>query len=170
MGTIPSYPPNDRPLDGTEFLGGWQDGRERRITTQDVANLARSITGVVASSYWSPVLERNDNYGIYGPNDLRYWALEAGITLGTGNDQPAFDAAHAAMAALAQYETLYVQVPPLPTGLGYQIDQLKIFSRAGFWCAPSSVLLQQKPQTTPQPIVAFGDMDWDDGYASTATA
>ena len=98
--------------------------------------------------------------------DLRYYAAQAGITLGQGNDQPAFDAAHAAMAAKATNAMLYVFVPP---GL-YRVDQLKIYSAAGFYCDPGAAMLRQTPQAAPQPIVAFGVIDDTEDEGSTATS
>ena len=97
--------------------------------------------------------------------DLRYWAQQASITLGTGNDQPAFDAAHAAMAAKAGSAMLYVYVPP---GL-YMIDQVKLYSSAGFYCDVGAAMLRQKTQATPKPIVVFGDIDDTTDQGSTAS-
>ena len=37
--TIASYPPPERDLDGSEFVAGWQDGAQRRLTTQAIADL-----------------------------------------------------------------------------------------------------------------------------------
>ncbi|WP_157218659.1 hypothetical protein [Flavisphingomonas formosensis] len=43
MGTIPSYPPPSRPLDGTEDLATWQDGKQVSATTGEVAALATEL-------------------------------------------------------------------------------------------------------------------------------
>lgn len=106
-----------------------------------------------------------DGYPVW---DLRHHAALAGITLGQGNDQPAFDAAHAAMAALAPKQMLYVWVPPMTSP--YSVDQLKIYNCAGFYCGPGSAMLRQKAQTTPKPIVAFAELDDLADQGSTAAA
>lgn len=104
----------------------------------------------------------------FDPTKLAYYARVAGITLGTGNDQPAFDAAHTAMAALASGQMLYVEVAAMATP--YMVDQVKIYSRAGFWCAPGAAMLRQKSTSAVQPIVTFGNLDWDSGTRSTAAS
>lgn len=98
--------------------------------------------------------------------DLRYYAAQAGITLGQGNDQPAFDAAHAAMAAKPLNEMLYVWTPP---GI-FMIDQVLIYSSSGFYCDAGSSMLRQKPQTTPKPVVQFAVLDDTADNGSTAAA
>lgn len=40
MGTIPSYPGPSRPLDGTELIGAWQDGRMISLPTATMAAYA----------------------------------------------------------------------------------------------------------------------------------
>jgi len=117
--------------------------------------------------------------GTYPVWDLRHYAALAGITLGQGNDQPAFDAAHAAMAAKDPRDMLYVYVPP---GL-YAVDRLLIYNAAGFYCDPGAAMLRQKPWTAPtedtglgpgwgaiaaRPLIRFGVYDSDDGTASSA--
>ncbi len=111
--------------------------------------------------------------------DLRHYAALARITLGQGNDQPAFDAAHAAMAAKPARDMLYVYVPPGR----YDLDQLLIYNAAGFYCDPGAAMLRQRPWTAPKtdtglgpgwgaiaakPFVRFGVYDSDDGTASSA--
>jgi hypothetical protein len=84
---------------------------------------------------------------------LETYAQIAGIRLGRGNDQPAFDAA---MAAMRRERGLYVRVPPG----SYKARSLRLHNRSGFVCDPRTVVLEQLPPAPGrrwEPFVALAD-------------
>ena len=122
---------------------------------------------VPVSAYWTALLSQDGPYGFFEQWDLRYWANLAGVTLETGADiQPALDLAHAAMAAKSGSTMLNVYIPPGK----YLFDQVKLYSSAGFYCDLYAVQLVQKPQTTPKPLVVYGDIDDTADEGSTASS
>ncbi len=83
--------------------------------------------------------------GVSRVEGLEKYAQLAGITLGVGDDQPAFDAAMAAMRAASGTGGLYVKVPPGR----YRLRRLRLSNRAGFFCDPKTVVLEQMAPLDP---------------------
>lgn len=93
--------------------------------------------------------------GVSRVEGLEKYAQIAGVKLGGGDDQPAFDAAMAAMKS-AGPGGLYVKVP----AGRYRLRRLRIGNRSGFFCDPKSVILEQLPpadHNRPEVFVALSD-------------
>lgn len=114
---------------------------------QNIYNLSSASMAGGAKTDLSNVLlpAGRTNLGTPKVVSLEVYAASAGITLQTGNDQPAFDAANTAISAASSGSGIYVYIPP---GKSYIASSLKLANNGGYFATPRSVRINASRGST----------------------
>ena len=118
------------------FLGFDSNGKPFLGPGTPFSGVGSFAAGVINASTQQAMLAALGGSQIFG---MEYFAQQAGVTLGSANDQAAWTAALTAMQAYSGKGGLYVRVPPGE----YWLNQILLPNRGGFFCDPGTVLLHQ---------------------------